>query len=537
MAVKRVLKLLRQGLHLQALRQKLLLQVVDLLSQVGDLGGLRLDDSQLALVVTDLELEKADILETLLILDFTTGEGALEDLDLLVEEGELIVSTDELGAQDVSLVDDVLVVLLELLDLFVGLLDDVGEFGDLVVLLLPQLLRLVVLVLPVLELALDLLNQLALLGLVVVLLVQGVVGCLDLVLQLRNLMGGDLELPLQLSDLVLGLDQVLRVQVTIGTDSLVEVLLLLQLAFELDVLLLELTDQVLLELDLFDHLHQVGVGLAGLVGESISVLLKGVDLAKEVGDVLLLSTTLLFELGDLVVLLGDLVLVLVVLVLGLLDGLAHHVSEADQVDDLLLVLLGVAAKVLDLTGQGVHSVLRDVLLVLSLSLLAGDAVLVVLQAVVLALQVLVLLLDLADASAHVVDLFLELLLLLAEGELFALDLVVGTLEHVEVLVEVLEVAALLGELAVELRELVIQKFGLRLQLLLVLLELLVDTFLLVDGLLVVLLLRLVQLGVSLVLDLLFDQLLDLVLLLLDFFLLLQQLVLELHDLLVERGLR
>lgn len=219
-------------------------------------------------------------------------------------------------------------------------------------------------------------------------------------------MRSDDELSLELSHLVLGLNQVLRIEISIRSDSLVQVLLLLELAFELDVLFLELTDQVLLQFDLFHHLHEVGVGLGCLVREPISVFLESVDLSQQIGDVLLLGSALLLELGDLVLLVGDLILVLVVLVFGLLDRLLHHVSEPDQVNDLLLVLFGVSPEMFDLSGQSVDSVLGDVLLVLGLLLLPGDSVLVVLEGFALSRKLVDVLLHFSDGGLELVDLHL-----------------------------------------------------------------------------------------------------------------------------------
>ena len=364
-AVERILKLLGKCLDLESLGEQLLLQVVDLLSQVWDLGGLRFDDSQLGFVVTDLELEKSDVLESLLILDLTSGESGLKNLDLFVKKGELIVSSDELGTEDISLVDDVLEVLLELLDFLVGLLDDVGQLGDLVHELISQLFGLLVLDLGVFELSSDLFDLLSVDSFLVVFLSQGFILGLDLILELRNLMRSNLELSLELGNLILGLNEVLGVKVSVRSNSLIQVLLLLELSFELDVLLLELTDEVLLEFDLFDHLHEICIGLGCLMGESISVLLELVNLSQEISDVLLLHPTLLFELADLIVLLGDFILVLEVVVLGLFDGLRHHISESDEINDLLLVLLSVSSEMLNLSGQGVDTVFGEILLILS----------------------------------------------------------------------------------------------------------------------------------------------------------------------------
>ena len=126
MIVERVLKFLTECLDLKSLSEQLLLQIVYLLSEVSNLCGLRLDNTQLALEVGDLELEEADVLETLLILHLTLGESRLQDLDLFVEKRQFVVATDQLGAQDVTLIDHILVVLLQLLVLFMGFLDDEG---------------------------------------------------------------------------------------------------------------------------------------------------------------------------------------------------------------------------------------------------------------------------------------------------------------------------------------------------------------------------------------------------------------------------
>ena len=77
-------------------------------------------------MVSNLELEQSDVFKSFLVLNLTSGKLRLKNFDLLVEQSELIISSNELRSQNVSLVDDVLVVFLELFDLFVGLLDDIG---------------------------------------------------------------------------------------------------------------------------------------------------------------------------------------------------------------------------------------------------------------------------------------------------------------------------------------------------------------------------------------------------------------------------
>jgi hypothetical protein len=46
---------------------------------------LALNNLKLALEIANAELKKLDVFETLLVLEFTLGEGRLQDLDFLVE--------------------------------------------------------------------------------------------------------------------------------------------------------------------------------------------------------------------------------------------------------------------------------------------------------------------------------------------------------------------------------------------------------------------------------------------------------------------
>ena len=78
-------------------------------------------------------------------------------------------------------------------------------------------------------------------------------------------MGGNLELPFEFDDFVLSFDAILGVKIAFSADSLIKVLLLLHLRFVLHVLFLKLCDEVLLEFDFFDHLHQVSVRLIGIL--------------------------------------------------------------------------------------------------------------------------------------------------------------------------------------------------------------------------------------------------------------------------------
>jgi len=85
MVVKRVLKLFRKSLDLQLFSHQLILQMKTLVSEVSNLGSLGLNDSELALKVTDLELEQFDVLKTLSILRLSLGKSGLQNLDLLIK--------------------------------------------------------------------------------------------------------------------------------------------------------------------------------------------------------------------------------------------------------------------------------------------------------------------------------------------------------------------------------------------------------------------------------------------------------------------
>lgn len=264
MVVERVLKLLRQGLHLQSLVQELLLEIIDLLSEISDLTGTLLGDSQLRSQISDSELEDSDIFNPLLVLLLSLGEGRLENLDLLVEKSQFIVSSDELGSEGVSLLDNSVVILLQLELLLFGFLDDKLELIDLVLELLLALVQGGVLLVQEDVILLLVLLLLGFLSQGVVLLGECLILRLDLILQLLDLVGSNSKLPLELSHLIMRLDEILGVEVSIRSDGLIEILLLLELGVQLGVLLLQLRNKVFLKLELLHDLDEGGLGLGGV---------------------------------------------------------------------------------------------------------------------------------------------------------------------------------------------------------------------------------------------------------------------------------
>ena len=533
MAVQWVLKLLRESFDLESFSQKLLLEVVDLLSQIWDLRSLRLDDSQFTLVITNLELQKSDILESLLILNFTSCESALEDLDLFIEKSELIISSDKLGSKNISFVDHVLIIFLESLNFLLGFLDDVVEFLNLIELLSSEFLTLLVLLFTGLDIVLLLFNEVLILSFDKNFSAESQILGVNFFFELRNLMRSNPELSLKLSNFILSFDQVLGVKISVGSNSLIQVLLLLKLSFKLDILLLELTDQVLLKLHLLYHLHQVGVGFGSLMREPITLLLEVVNIPKEFSDVLLLLSALLLQLGDLILLVGDLILVSVVLILSFLDGLRHHVSEPNQIDDLLFVLLSVSPKMLDFSGKSVNSIFGDVLLILSFFLLSGHSVFVIQEPVVDSVEDLVLLLELSDLVSHLIDLNLEVTDL--REKIISLSLLVfndvfSSFDSVGLFLILL---LLDRKLFISLKVLILKFINILLLNFLVLLEGLDSGVLLLDLFLKVLLLSVEELSVSFELGLLFGKLVDFMLFLHNFFSFFGEFPLKLDDFLVE----
>jgi len=220
-AIQWVLKLFGKGLNLKSLGQKLLLEVVDLLSQVWDLRSLRFDDSQLTLVISDLEFQKSDILESLLILDLTSCECALKNLDLFIEESQLIISSNKLSSEDISLIDDVLVILLQSFDFLLSFLNDVVQLLDFVELLTSEFLALLVLFLTGLDIVLLLLDKVLVGSLDQDFLSEGQIFGIDVFLELRNLMGSNLELSLQFGHYLLSFDQVRGREISIRSNRFI----------------------------------------------------------------------------------------------------------------------------------------------------------------------------------------------------------------------------------------------------------------------------------------------------------------------------
>lgn len=231
-------------------------------------------------------------------------------------------------------------------------------------------------------------------------------------------------------------------------------MLLLELAFELDVLLFELADQVTLEFDLFDHLHEVSIGLVGSLSLLFLLTLNLADGLDQTLDMLLVGLVLLLQRADDLLLSHQVVAVLLVVLLHLDEGSLEHVTVALQLHDVGLLLVGLLLEPVEVAEQVVHVALRVLLLLDSVKLLGLQARLVVLKldggAVKLALLALVLvhlkveqvkvllLLDVSSVELHADALLLvELLLLLCVVVLLLVKVTIHVLQAKVLLLDLL----------------------------------------------------------------------------------------------------
>ena len=155
---------------------------------------------------------------------------------------------------------------------------------------------------------------------------EGLALPVNLIFEVRDIMRGNLELPLQLDDFVLGLDAVLRVKVALCPHRFIQILLVFHLSLVLHVLFLQLGNQILLQLDLLHHLHQISIGLISVARVRVPLLLHLRDQPHQLRTRSRLQVELLLQRGDIVLLPGQFVLIFAVGVFNLGQILLHHIS-------------------------------------------------------------------------------------------------------------------------------------------------------------------------------------------------------------------
>mmetsp|Transcript_57050 Transcript_57050/g.92397 ORF Transcript_57050/g.92397 Transcript_57050/m.92397 type:complete len:345 (-) Transcript_57050:1120-2154(-) len=260
---------------------------MNLLLQGLHVSDLQLGLTHLCLAGPDGSTELGHLLDPGIVLNLAFLESALLDLDLLVKESKLLVSTDELRSEDVSLADDSFKLLELSLALLLRLLDGafellhLGSLGFNDVHQAPQPAR--GLLLGLFELLVVCLHLLV----VEVTSDQSAVLVADLLLQCRSLVEHNLELPPHLSDLFVGLHQVLRMKVPVHANSVIQVLLLVPLRLHIRNLLLELGERSSTSLQLLFASKILGIGLGELNAVLLALLLELKDALPEVLRVLL----------------------------------------------------------------------------------------------------------------------------------------------------------------------------------------------------------------------------------------------------------
>ena len=115
-----------------------------------------------------------------------------------------------------------------------------------------------------------------------------------------DLLSHSSELHPKLCDLLLSFKKVLRVKVSVRSNSFVEVLLLLELALSLDIFLLEFGDDIVVELYLLQALVVLGVCLRGLKTVLLLIILKLVDELLQLLSLSLVPLNLVLKLFKLV---------------------------------------------------------------------------------------------------------------------------------------------------------------------------------------------------------------------------------------------
>mmetsp|Transcript_15883 Transcript_15883/g.35019 ORF Transcript_15883/g.35019 Transcript_15883/m.35019 type:complete len:236 (-) Transcript_15883:635-1342(-) len=229
--------------------------------QVMDSGGLLLRQSMLPLQLPNAVLELQDISTPVLVLGLPFLQGGLLNFNLLVQQIQLLVPPDQLGAQDVPLPDHSVELLLLVSLLLLGFLDVRLQLADLGFLGLHDLRHCLHLLLCCLQLLLCLLVLLLNLVVAQVFLDQGCVLFLDLFLQLLDFVVHFLELQLHVTDGILGLQQVFRIHIPLVANVLVEGFLLSHLYLVLRDLLLEARHLLVQLLHLLTRIGKPCVGV------------------------------------------------------------------------------------------------------------------------------------------------------------------------------------------------------------------------------------------------------------------------------------
>ena len=112
MDIEGVLQLLREGLDLGALLQQLTAQAVHFVLQDVDVGHAVLQNVQLPSRLPQFKLQQPQLVQAVPVLQLALVQGALLNLDFLIQQRKLVIAPDELRAQDVPLTNHNVILLL-----------------------------------------------------------------------------------------------------------------------------------------------------------------------------------------------------------------------------------------------------------------------------------------------------------------------------------------------------------------------------------------------------------------------------------------
>lgn len=237
---------------------------------------------------------------------------------------------------------------------------------------------------------------------------QSLVFGIDLVLELADLVLSDAEFLTQLDNLVISNDQVLAVEVSIGTNHFIEILLLLQLGLKFDVFLFQLSDQVPFELDLLDHLEQICIGLVCRLCLLVLLRLYLVDGEDQALNVLLILVGLVLERVDDLVFSLEGVLAFLVFSFEFEEGSLEHVTVPLKFHYTLLLNVCLLLEPVEIAEEVVHVPLRVLLLLDGIFLGNVESLFVVFEGPTLTLNLASLALRLIHLHVEAVQLLLFL---------------------------------------------------------------------------------------------------------------------------------
>lgn len=132
MDIERIFKLFWQGFDLEFFLDELRLQVVNLVFEGRNAIAFLHEYFEFSLEVLLFVVEQFEISKSFPEGSLSFRKGGLLNFDFLIQKGGLIVSSDQLGSQNVPFSDNQFIFIFAMLPFVLRLFDGVMEFGDFV---------------------------------------------------------------------------------------------------------------------------------------------------------------------------------------------------------------------------------------------------------------------------------------------------------------------------------------------------------------------------------------------------------------------